>query len=381
MSKVNPGKKRKSSVDSAKDGNGTTGSGHVVTIGGDENGQSQHQKQRQQQLLQQPITCEGTMPQKKFYRSRAHCNPLSFNEAFEYPTSPELMDWIEDHYPEHPLLKMTIATKHHAATEDNHDYETPPSFSFLSSLSPVNIQPNVLDIGCGFGGLTLALSNALPDHTILGLEIRTKVTEYVRLRILAHRKEHHTNGLYQNCSVLRTNAMKYLPNFFTKASIEKIFFCFPDPHFKRKNHPRRIISERLLSEYTYLLKPNVGRLYCITDVKDLHLWHVEKCGKHPLLQELTDEEMEEDVCVKLMKSETEEGKKVIREGKFGHEMFYRVYRRLEAEDEEMKEEKMKKDEELETLAKVGKCGLGSGTVTAESFFVEGQFGVEVINFK
>ena len=375
MSKGNQGKKRKSSIDSAKDGNDTNArSGNVITTGGDEDGQSQHQKQQQQQ----PITCEGTMPQKKFYRSRAHCNPLSFNEAFEYPTSPELMDWIEDHYPEHPLLMMTKATKqHHAATDDFHHHnETSPSFSFSSSSSPENIQPNVLDIGCGFGGLTLALSNALPNHTILGLEIRTKVTEYVRLRILAHRKEHHSKGLYQNCSVLRTNAMKYLPNFFTKASIAKIFFCFPDPHFKRKNHPRRIISERLLSEYTYLLKPNVGRLYCITDVKDLHLWHVEKCGNHPLLQELTDEEMEEDVCVKLMKSETEEGKKVIREGKFGHEMYYRVYRRVEAEDEEVKE-----DEELDTVGKVGKCGVGSKTVTAESFFEEGQFGVEVINFK
>ena len=371
--------KRKSSIDSAKGGNDTTArSGNVSTNGGDEDGQSQHQKQQQQQQQQQqPITCEGTMPQKKFYRSRAHCNPLSFNEAFEYPTSPELMDWIEDHYPEHPLLMMTKATKqHHAATDDFHHHnETSSSFSFSSSSSPENIQPNVLDIGCGFGGLTLALSNALPNHTILGLEIRTKVTEYVRLRILAHRKEHHSKGLYQNCSVLRTNAMKYLPNFFTKASIEKIFFCFPDPHFKRKNHPRRIISERLLSEYTYLLKPNVGRLYCITDVKDLHLWHVEKCGNHPLLQELTDEEMEKDVCVKLMKSETEEGKKVVREGKFGHEMYYRVYRRVEAEDEEMKE-----DEELDTVG-IGKCGVGSKTVTAESFFVEGQFGVEVINFK
>ena len=36
-----------------------------------------------------PITSEGDMPQKKFYRSRAHCNPLSFNETFDYPTRPD----------------------------------------------------------------------------------------------------------------------------------------------------------------------------------------------------------------------------------------------------------------------------------------------------
>ena len=100
-----------------------------------------------------------------------------------------------------------------------------------------------------------------------------------------------------------------------------------------------------------------SRLYCITDVKDLHDWHVEKCGAHPLFEELTDEEMEADPCVLLMKTETEEGKKVRREGKFGHEMYYRVYRRA--------------DEGADAGG-----ARGSGSVTAENFFREGEFGVE-----
>jgi tRNA (guanine-N7-)-methyltransferase len=285
-----------------------------------------------------PITAEGEMPQKKFYRSRAHCNPLSFNEAFDYPTRPDLFDWTEEHYPEHPSL-----------AQDN-------DMSGFNSQSAA-IRPDVLDVGCGFGGLTMALSPALPNNTILGLEIRAKVTEYVRLRIVAQRKENP--GQYQNCSVMRTNAMKYLPNFFPKASLEKLFFCFPDPHFKRKNHPRRIVSERLLSEYAFLLKPEVGRLYCITDVKDLHDWHVEKCDAHPLFERLTEDEMEADPCVMLMKTETEEGKKVKREGRFGHDMYYQVYKRVD-----------------ETLA-VSKQKVGLGSITAANFFQKGEFGVEV----
>ena len=39
-----------------------------------------------------------------------------------------------------------------------------------------------------------------------------------------------------------TNAMKYLANFIRKGQLSKMFFCFPDPHFKEKNHRRRIIS-------------------------------------------------------------------------------------------------------------------------------------------
>ena len=57
--------------------------------------------------------------------------------------------------------------------------------------------------------------------------------------------------------------MRYLPNFFVKNQLEKVFFCFPDPHFKAKNHRRRIISDILLTEYAYFLEPN-GRLYTVT---------------------------------------------------------------------------------------------------------------------
>ena len=37
-------------------------------------------------------------PQKKHFRSRAHCNPLSHNDGFIYPTSPNEIDW-STYYP------------------------------------------------------------------------------------------------------------------------------------------------------------------------------------------------------------------------------------------------------------------------------------------
>ncbi len=57
--------------------------------------------------------------------------------------------------------------------------------------------------------------------------------------------------------------MRYLPNYFNKGQLDKLFICFADPHFKAKNHRRRIVSTVLLSEYAYLIKPG-GRLYTIT---------------------------------------------------------------------------------------------------------------------
>lgn len=56
-----------------------------------------------------------------------------------------------------------------------------------------------------------------PDTLMLGLEIRVKVSDYVMDRIAALREKHP--GQYQNVACLRTNAMKYLPNFFRKAQV------------------------------------------------------------------------------------------------------------------------------------------------------------------
>jgi len=244
-----------------------------------------------------PITAEGERPQKRFYRQRAHCNPLAHNDSYEYPVCPAVMQW-----------------------------SNAESGWFYPETQGV---PTVLDIGCGFGGLTMALATQLPNETVLGMEIRAKVTEYVRLRIVAARKEENT---HHNAAVLRTNSMKFLPNYFDKHSIHKILLCFPDPHFKRKNHPRRIISVRLLSEYAFVLKPGTGKLYCITDVKELHEWHVAHCDAHPLFRRIvvsTDDKnqynVDEDPCIHTMITATEEGQKVDRNG---GEKFYAVYERI-----------------------------------------------------
>ena len=38
------------------------------------------------------------------------------------------------------------------------------------------------DIGCGYGGLLVQLSPMFPDKLMVGLEIRVKVSDYVRDR-------------------------------------------------------------------------------------------------------------------------------------------------------------------------------------------------------
>ena len=105
--------------------------------------------------------------------------------------------------------------------------------------------------------------------------------------------------------------MKFLPNFFPPSSLRAIFLCFPDPHFKTRKHKARITSLTLNSEYAYVLRPG-GVVYTITDVEDLHLWMCEKFDGHASFERLTEEEEQKDELVGVMRTETEEGKKVER---------------------------------------------------------------------
>ena len=223
-------------------------------------------------------TDEVALPQKRYYRQRAHSNPLS-DHTFTYPVSPDNMDW-SGLYPPLP-------------SQVDH-----PHVEFL-------------DIGCGYGGFLVSLSQLFPSTRILGLEIRIKVSDYVQDRIQALR--HQRPGSYTNIAVLRTNAMKYLPNFFRKAQLAKLFFLYPDPHFKKSKHKWRIISTGLLAEYAYVLREG-GLVYTATDVQELHEWMRKHFSDHPLFTEVDEREMATDPVVPLLSTSSEEGQKVARAG-------------------------------------------------------------------
>ncbi|KAK3010437.1 hypothetical protein RJ639_012198 [Escallonia herrerae] len=239
------------------------------------------------------ISKSTRLPRKRFYRARAHSNPLS-DSHFPVPISPSHVDYSL-HYPQ---------------------------FFQSSDIVAGFKKIEFADIGCGFGGLLISLTTLFPETLMIGMELRDKVTEYVKERILALRKANP--GEYQNVSVVRTNSMKYIPNYFEKGQLSKMFFLFPDPHFKEKNHRRRVISPHLLDEYAYVLRVG-GIIYTITDVEELGDWMQSCLEGHCMFEAITEEELEADPVVKLLSSATEEGQKVSRNG---GQTFRAVYRRI-----------------------------------------------------
>ena len=210
--------------------------------------------------------------------------------------------------------------------------------SHFPAYAGINKSPEFADIGCGFGGLLISLAPLFPDTLMLGkcnaltnslcssassgLEIRVQVSQYVLDRIAALRVKAIANqstprdGHYQNVSVVRANAMKFLPNYFAKHSLSALFFLFPDPHFKSRKHKARIISPTLLAEYAYILQPG-GIIYTITDVEDLHQWMKSHIEDFPLFEPVDEETLRcqgKGTILDAVYNSTEEGKKVERNG-------------------------------------------------------------------
>ncbi|CAN8064162.1 unnamed protein product [Agarophyton chilense] len=211
------------------------------------------------------------MVSKRDFRARAHSNPLN-DGLFDPPLTPS----------ELPMGKL---------------FDNAPSSKV-----------DWCDVGCGYGGLLASLSTAFPHKSMLGLEIRDRVADFCRQRVAEMRKQYPGN--YGNVAFERSNAMKFLPNYFTKASLEKLFFCYPDPHFKRKKNRQRIISTQLLAEYAYVLEQGTGVAYVVTDVPELFEWMVARFEAHPLFERRSDEEHSADTVSAFVRDCTDEAQRV-----------------------------------------------------------------------
>mmetsp|Transcript_32258 Transcript_32258/g.55761 ORF Transcript_32258/g.55761 Transcript_32258/m.55761 type:complete len:188 (+) Transcript_32258:13-576(+) len=165
---------------------------------------------------------ERLLPKKRDFRTHAHCNPFA-ESSFPVPLTPKHVDWS---------IHFDRVENVYANTQE---YPIEYSASEVPQTQPVEI----IDVGCGYGGLLFGLSKAFPSTRSLGLEIREKVANYVAQKIYAMRVE---TSAYQNIAVIRTNSMKHLLNYIAKGQLTKLFFCFADPHFKKSNHRRRIIK-------------------------------------------------------------------------------------------------------------------------------------------
>lgn len=57
--------------------------------------------------------------------------------------------------------------------------------------------------------------------------------------------------------------------------VDSVLIQFPDPHFKKKHHKRRVLQPELVETISKFLKSSGGELYIASDVEDV-FHHMEE---------------------------------------------------------------------------------------------------------
>jgi tRNA (guanine-N7-)-methyltransferase len=121
-------------------------------------------------------------------------------------------------------------------------------------------QQITLEIGCGSGEYSVELASKFPQRNFIGLDVKAA-------RIF--------NGASKAIDLKLNNVAfviapaKNLVDIFAEKSIEEIYIPFPDPHPRRANQNRRLISPYFLEMYRKLLIDQ-SAIHFKTDNKELY---------------------------------------------------------------------------------------------------------------
>lgn len=156
------------------------------------------------------------------------------------------------------LDELVLATLHRINDEGYLAYSLPQIEACRSFAGQVGGPFRLVEIGSNRGWFSTGLARNYRDETVLGLERREKW-------VLKARARAQREGL-ENLHYLQCDARIALPILVAEASVRMLFVLFPDPWWKRRHQPRRLLDAAFLDFLAERLEP--GGVLCIkTDVR------------------------------------------------------------------------------------------------------------------
>ncbi len=123
-----------------------------------------------------------------------------------------------------------------------------------------NNNPIVLELGCGKGEYTLALSKRNPDKNYIGVDI--KGARFWRGAKIALEEK------LDNVAFLRTQ-IELIAEVFEANEISEIWITFPDPQIKYTRTKHRLTNHDFLVKYHHILAKD-GLVHLKTDSEFMH---------------------------------------------------------------------------------------------------------------
>ena len=123
-----------------------------------------------------------------------------------------------------------------------------------------NDKPIVLELGCGKGEYTLALSKRYPDKNFIGIDIKgARIWRGAKTALEEKRN---------NVAFLRAQ-IELIEKVFAPGEVYEIWITFPDPQIKYKRTKHRLTNPNFLQKYKNILTDN-GIIHLKTDSEFLH---------------------------------------------------------------------------------------------------------------
>jgi tRNA (guanine-N7-)-methyltransferase len=117
-----------------------------------------------------------------------------------------------------------------------------------------------LEIGCGHGDYSTELAKKFPGRNFIGIDVKGARVFHGAMNALEAKLD--------NVAFIVGKAEK-LYEIFPLKSVDEIYIPFPDPHVRRANHNRRLISPTFLNIFRQILIDS-GTVHFKTDNKRLY---------------------------------------------------------------------------------------------------------------
>ncbi|MBF0693813.1 MAG: tRNA (guanosine(46)-N7)-methyltransferase TrmB [Flavobacterium sp.] len=123
-----------------------------------------------------------------------------------------------------------------------------------------NVNPIVLELGCGKGEYTIGLAKLFPNKNFIGIDVKGA-------RFWRGAKTAVETGL-NNVAFVRTQ-IELIDHIFQEQEVDEIWITFPDPQIKYKRTKHRMTNPEFLQLYKKILKPD-GVVNLKTDSEFMH---------------------------------------------------------------------------------------------------------------
>ena len=166
------------------------------------------------------------------------------------------------HYLSLPLMAQKKLERFAAIKTFSNVLEYPEGMKAKWSNFFKNINPVVLELGCGRGEYTAGLAKLFPHQNFVGVDVKGNRMYIGAKKCLAEN--------VSNAGFLRTQIEK-ISDYFNVGEVYEIWITFPDPQLRISKAKKRLTHPQFLRLYQQILKPG-GFIHLKTDSPDLYLF-------------------------------------------------------------------------------------------------------------